>query len=98
MQTLDLVIQSFELASLRFLLIDLIWVLGQLHTRAKSRDFEIVRAQTNVSNGRPNTPPKRVVWSRTLKCSVKSYVIGPSTECYFNAFLFMQVLKYDRIE
>ena len=30
-----------------------------------------------------------VVWSRTLKCSVKPYVTGPSTKCYFNECLFM---------
>ena len=32
--------------------------LGQLHTRAKSQDHEIVRAPKKVSKGRPNTPPK----------------------------------------
>jgi hypothetical protein len=33
-------------------------VLGSLHTRAKSRDHENVRAQKKVSKGRcPNTPP-----------------------------------------
>jgi hypothetical protein len=31
-----------------------------------------------------------VVRSRTLKCSVKSYVTGPSTKCYFNEFSFMR--------
>ena len=29
-----------------------------LHTRAKSHDHEIVRAQKKVSKGCPNTPPK----------------------------------------
>ena len=33
-------------------------ILRPLHTRAKSRDHEIQRAQQNVSKGRPNTPPK----------------------------------------
>ena len=33
-----------------------------------------------------------------LTCSVKSYVIGPSTKCYFNEFLFMWVLKHNKIE
>ena len=28
------------------------------HTRAKSRDHEVVRARMKVSKGRPNTPPK----------------------------------------
>ena len=31
---------------------------GPLHTQAKSRDHEIVRAQKEVSKGCPNTPPK----------------------------------------
>ena len=37
-----------------------------------------------------------VVWSRTLKCSVKSYVTGPSTKCWLNEFLFMRVLTRER--
>ena len=32
--------------------------LGPLHTQAKSRYCEIVRAQKKVSKGCPNTPPK----------------------------------------
>jgi hypothetical protein len=39
-----------------------------------------------------------VVWSRALKCSVKSYVPWPSTKCYFDGFLFMWVLTHDKIE
>ena len=31
---------------------------GPLHTRAKSRDHEIVTAQKKVPKGHPNTPPK----------------------------------------
>jgi hypothetical protein len=34
------------------------WVSVPLHTRAKSRDHEIVRAQKEVIKGPPNTPPK----------------------------------------
>ena len=34
---------------------------------------------------------------RILKCSVKSYVTGPSTKCCFNKFLFMWVLTHDKI-
>ena len=40
----------------------------------------------------PRDLQNNVVWSRALKCSVKSYVTGPSTKCYFNVFLFMRVL------
>ena len=32
--------------------------LRPLHTRAESRDHETVRAQKNVSKGRPKTPPR----------------------------------------
>ena len=35
---------------------------------------------------------------QTLKCSVKSYVTGPLTKCYFNEFLSMQVLTHDKVE
>ena len=35
--------------------------LGPLHTRAKSRDRGIVRAQNKVSKGRPNTPSKSCI-------------------------------------
>jgi hypothetical protein len=31
---------------------------GPLHTRAKGRDHEIVRAQKEVLKSRPKTPPK----------------------------------------
>ena len=37
-----------------------------------------------------------VVWSRIVKCSVKSYVTGPLTKCWFNEFLNMRVLTYDK--
>jgi hypothetical protein len=57
------------------------WHLSRsLHTRAKSRDYEIVRAQKKVFKGRPPRHlQNHVVWSRILKCSVKSYVTMPST-------------------
>ena len=42
---------------------------------------------------RPKSVPRHlqnhVVWSWTLKCSVKPSMTGPSTKCYFNKFLFM---------
>ena len=46
----------------------------------------------------PTHLQNHVVWSQILKCSVKSYVNGPSTKCYFNAFLFTRVLTHDKIE
>ena len=39
----------------------------------------------STSKGYPKTPPKNhVVWTRIPKCSVKPYVTGSSTKCYFN--------------
>ena len=35
--------------------------LGPRHTRAKSHDYEIVRARKKLSKSRPNTPPQS--WS-----------------------------------
>jgi hypothetical protein len=67
-------------------------------TSHTSHDLEIGRVQKKVSKGRPKTPPKCAVSSWILKCSVKSYVTGPSTKCYFNEFLFMHVLTHDQIE
>ena len=69
-------------------------VLRPLHTRAKSCDHGIVRAQRKVSTSVPRHLQNHVQWSRILKCSVKSYVTVPSTECYFNKFLFIWVLTH----
>jgi len=61
---------------------------GHFHTRAKSRDHEIKRPHKRAK-AIPRHLQNHVVWSWTLKCSVKSYVIGPSVKCYFNDSLFM---------
>jgi hypothetical protein len=45
-----------------------------------------------------NTFKFMLVWSRTVNCSVKSYVTMPSTKGYFNEFLFMWVLTHDKIK
>ena len=46
--------------------------LGPLHTQAKCRDHEIVRAQKKVSKGRPKIPPKScsVVTDPQVLCEV----------------------------
>ena len=70
-----------------------VWqVLGPLQTQAKTRDHEIVRTQKRVSKGCPNTPPKSCRVVTALKWSVKSCVVGPSTKCYLNVFLFVRAL------
>ena len=44
----------------------------------------------------PRHLQNHVVWARILNCSVKSYVIGPSTICYFNKIPFMHLLIRDK--
>ena len=62
--------------------------LGPLHTRAKSRDHEIVRAKGKCPKAVPRHLQNHLVWSRILKCRVKSYVTGPSPKGYVNKLLF----------
>ena len=45
----------------------------------------------------PTHLQNHVVWSQTLKCSVKSYVTRSSTKSYFNGSKFMRVLAHDKI-
>jgi hypothetical protein len=66
--------------------------------QAKSRDDEIVRAKRMCPKAVTRHLQNHVVCSHIFKCSVKSYVIGPSTICHFNECLFMWVLKHDKIE
>jgi hypothetical protein len=54
--------------------------LGPLHTRAKSREHENVRAQEKVFKGRPNTPPE--------SCSV---VTDPLVSHALNQMLFQWI-------
>jgi hypothetical protein len=68
----------------------LVRYLGSLHTRAKSHDHEITRAHTKCPNAIPRHFQNHVVWSYALKCNVKSRVIVPLNNCYFNEFLFMR--------
>ena len=72
--------------------------LGSLHTRAKSCDHEIVRAQKKVSKDRPKTPPKScsVVMDYQVYCEVIRD--QASTKCYFNEFFSYGVLTHSIIE
>ena len=47
---------------------------GPPHTRAKSRDHQILRAQKTCPRVVPRRLQNYVVWSRALKCSVNSCV------------------------
>ena len=72
---------------------------GPLCTRAKSRDpWNCESPKEKCPKAVPTHLQNHVVWSRTLRCSVKPYVTGPSTTCYFDEFLVMRVLTHDQIE
>jgi hypothetical protein len=61
---------------------------GTLHTRAKSRDHEIVRVQMKVFKGRPNTPPKSCSCGhRTSSVVWRHMWPSPQTKCYFNEIM-----------
>jgi hypothetical protein len=46
----------------------------------------------------PTHLQNHVLWSRSLKSSVKPYVTMPSIKCYFNGFLFMLVFMHDKLK
>ena len=65
----------------------------------KSRDHKNCESpQQKWPKAVPPHLQTHAAWSRTLKYSVKLNVTAPSTECYFNEFLFTRVLVHDRIE
>ena len=66
--------------------------LRPLHTRANSREHEIVRVQKKCQKVNARHFQNHVVWSRALKCNENSYVTGLLAKCYINEFLFMRVL------
>jgi hypothetical protein len=68
-------------------------VWGPLPTRA--RTMRLWQPKRQCVKVVPRHFQNHVVWSRTLKCTMKSYVTGPSTKCNFDEFLFMWVLTYD---
>jgi hypothetical protein len=68
------------------------------HMRLRAVTMKLWEPKRKCPKAVPRPLQNRVVWSWTLKCSVKPYVIGPSTKCYFIEFLFMLVLTHDKIE
>jgi hypothetical protein len=45
----------------------------------------------------PTRLQDHVVWSQTLKRTMKSYVTGPSTKCYVDEFPFMRAITHDEM-
>ena len=64
---------------------------GQFTHEPRAVTMKIVRAQEEVSKGRPKTPSDHVVWSSTPKFSVMSYVtlvLGPSANMPLMLIIF----------
>ena len=57
------------------------------HTSREPWPWNCESPRESVQKAIPTNLQRHVVWSRTLTCSVKSNVTGPSTKCYFNEFL-----------
>ena len=75
-----------------------VWSKGQFTYEPRAVTMKLRELKRNWLKTVPRHLQNHVLWSQTLKCSLKSHVIGPSTKCYFNEFLFMRVLTHDIIE
>ena len=73
-------------------------VMGLRATSHTSQETRPWNCESPIPKAIPRHLQNHVVWSQILKCGVKSYVTGSPTKCYFNKFLFMQVLTHDKIE
>jgi len=56
------------------------------HTSQESCPWNCESPKEKCPRAVPTHLHNHVVWSRTLKCSMKSYVTRPSTKCRFNEF------------
>ena len=72
-----------------------LWSKGHLTNEPRAVTMKAWEPKRKSPKAVPTHLQNHVVWSRILKCSVKLYVIGPSTKCYFIEILFMQLLTYD---
>ena len=73
---------------------ELVWATS--HTSQEPWPWTCESPKRKCSKAVPTHLQNHVVWSRVPKCSVKSYVSGPSTKCYFDEFLFMRVFTLDK--
>jgi hypothetical protein len=60
------------------------------HTSQEPWPWNCESPKESVQRPSQVTLQNHVVWSRILTCSVKPYVTGPTTKCYFNELLFMR--------
>ena len=72
-----------------------VWIEDHLTHEPKAATMKLWEPKRECPPTVPRDLQNLVVWSWILKCSVKSYVTGPSIKCYFNEFLFVRVLTHD---
>ena len=74
------------------------WNMGHFTFEPRAVTMKFREPKRNCAKVVPRHLQNHRVWSWTFKYSVKSYVTGPSTKCYFNECLFMWVRTLDLIE
>ena len=74
------------------------WVRATSHTGQEPWPWNCESPKESCSKAVPRHLQDHVVWSQTLECSVKPYVTGSSTKCYFYEFLFVRVFTHDNIK
>ena len=75
------------------------WLIkGHFTHEPRAVTMKLWEPQRKCPKAVPTHLHNHAVWSRTLECSVKSYVTRPSTKRYFNELLFTQVLTHDKTE
>ena len=91
-------IQSNKYRKKRYLHVTREIIRATSHTSQEPWPWTFESLKESVQRPSQHTSNQHVVWSRTLKCSVKLHVTAPSTKCYFSGFLSMWVLTHDKIE
>ena len=79
-------------------LFDVLSTWGHLTYEPRVVTMKLWEPEKECPKAVPRHFQNHVVWSQALKCSVKSYVIGPSTKCYSMSFYSCGVFTHDEIE
>ena len=76
-----------------FISLNLPYLKGHFTHKPRAVTMKLWEPKRKCPKAVPTHLQNHVVWSQTLKCSVKPYVTGPSTNCYFNEFPFLTHFK-----
>ena len=94
----DLVVTAFVYIYVYFTMGNVVHSKGHFTHEPRAVTLKLWEPKWKCPKAVPRHLQNHIVWSRIFKCSVMSYVIGPSIKCYFNEVLFMRVLTHDKIE